>query len=99
MPVGNRASPRSPNDMTAQVASIAKTSPRVAAELEDLCMSAMDTMRAMMEHGSTDERIAVFKALSPIIAKMNQGDDVDDGLDAAARARDLLHGHWENLTS
>ena len=97
MPVGDRASPRTPMDSTAQIAQVAKSSPRVAAELEELCMSAMDTMRAMMEHGSTDERIAVFKALSPIIAKMNSGEDVDDGMDAAARARDLLAGHWKNL--
>ena len=99
MPTGRRSSPDTPtiHSGVSGVEQVARTSPRVAAELEDLCLDSLETMRAMLEHGSTDERIQVFKALAPVISKMGQESAGEDGPDPAAKARELLLGNWKSI--
>lgn len=98
MSVGARTSPaRPPAVGIAAVASTAQSSARVASELEELCHDAVESMRATIEHGTIEDRIAVFKALAPLINKLQDNASEDDGPDAAARARDLLLGHWRDI--
>lgn len=110
--VGRRQSPRRPttsagasntnidalSDSLSALTAAASTSPEIASTLEDLCGEAVTAMQAILEHGSREDRIAVFKALAPVIVKLNsQGTDINEESSAADEARTMLMGHWEDL--
>lgn len=93
MPVGRRTAP----DLTGSIKAATRAGdPDITAALHDLALDAIECLRAMMEHGSTEDRIAATKALTPLLKELNVGQvDTDD--DAATKARDMLLGHWEGL--
>lgn len=106
MAVGSRKSPSTPSPLSAdslaesveRISTLSTSSPELASELKDLCDYALTAMQAILETGSREDRIAVFKALSPMIVKLNaQSSDEADGTTAAEEARALLAGHWEDL--
>lgn len=101
MAVGSRKSAIRPQSMDAMVDTLttgAAMSSRLNEELEALAEDSLASMRAMIEHGNTEERIMVFKALSPIIVKLNsRTDTATNELDAADRARQILRGHWQDI--
>lgn len=97
MPPGARRSPERPaSHGVAAIASVAQSSPTVASELEELCHDALEAMRAQLEHGTVEDRIAVFKALAPMIRDLNSTTE-DAGPDPASEARDMLLGHWRGI--
>lgn len=47
------------------VATAADISPRVREALEELCLDTLSVVRGMLEHGTTEDRVLVAKALMP----------------------------------
>jgi len=72
-------------------------SARIVSSLEELCLDVIVVLRAMLDEGSPEDRIAVAKLLGPLMSKMNansQADGVTSTADAAAEAREILAEMW-----
>ena len=95
MPTGTRASPsKIPTD---EISAVAQTSTRVAEALEELCLDALEGLRAMLESGSTEDRIAVIKTLGPLLRDIGSTNEVATGTTDAEAAREILMGNWDHL--
>lgn len=74
-------------------------STRIADAFEDLVMDVMVTLRAMLDEGTPEDRIAVAKMIGPLMAKLNGGGGgAGDGSGAGAEeARTILAEMWDGL--
>ena len=91
MSVGRRSAP----ELAAAVKSAAGN-PDIANALHDLALDAIECLRAMLDHGTTEDRIAATKALTPLLKELNVAGP-DEGSNMLEETRALLMGQWEDI--
>jgi predicted ArsR family transcriptional regulator len=76
--------------------------PRVRDAYEELCLDALAAVRAIIDTGSNEDRVAVAKMLTTSIQKMiaqtgNATAADHEQASAASEARAILTGMWDGL--
>jgi len=91
-----------PDLTTLDLAAAAEQFPRVRDAYEELCLDALAAVRAIIDHGSNEDRVAVAKMLTASIQKMiaatGQETSADkEQMNAATEARSILSSMWDEL--
>ncbi|MFG0329867.1 MAG: hypothetical protein ACF8PN_08220 [Phycisphaerales bacterium] len=93
-----RASSNQGQSKPKQAPVVVEAPDELMADLNGLCQEAIAGMRAMLEHGTREDRVAVFRALAPMIREMaTPGSDLDGASGGAAEAVEVLLSQWDDL--
>ena len=95
MPVSEKPRQSSNAGQASGVPDDAVVPDQVLSRLNSLCNDAITGMYAMLEHGTREDRVAVFKALMPLIKEM--GAESEGGTPAQVEARQILLGAWGEI--
>ena len=83
------------------VTTAADISPRVREALEELCIDTLSVVRAMLEHGTTEDRVMVAKALMPQMKTLLAPDQSTAAIDTRSEVmeymREIADG-WRQVT-
>jgi predicted ArsR family transcriptional regulator len=91
-----------PDLSTLDLAAAAEQFPRVRDAYEELCLDALAAVRAIIDHGSNEDRVAVAKMLTTSIQKMiaatgQTSTNDQEQVNAAVEARAILDGMWDGI--
>ena len=91
-----------PDLSTLDLAAAAEQFPRVRDAYEELCLDALAAVRAIIDHGSNEDRVAVAKMLTTSIQKMiaatgQTSTNDQEQANAAVEARAILDGMWDGI--